>query len=70
MDLIYKGEYSGWYCEADETFIPENELEPNDDPLVRYTLNEKKIVNYVTELNYKFKLSKFQNDLLHWLDSG
>lgn len=70
-DLIYKDKYSGWYCVADETFVSENFLEPEvQENNIRFTRDERKPAHYVTEVNYKFKLSKFQKDLLHWLDSG
>ncbi|KAK6632856.1 hypothetical protein RUM43_012595 [Polyplax serrata] len=69
-DLIYKETYSGWYCLADEMFVSEVYLNPqSDDTDVRYTKTGKP-VQYVSEVNYKFKLSKFQKDLLHWLDNG
>lgn len=68
---IYLGEYSGWYCISDEAFVGENELDPNIMPDgSRVTLDSKKPVELIKEQNYKFKLSHFKDDLLHWLNSG
>ncbi|KAL0276660.1 UNVERIFIED_CONTAM: hypothetical protein PYX00_004184 [Menopon gallinae] len=69
---IYQGEYAGWYCISDEAFVSEKDLCPkeSDDDGVRLTLDTNKMVHFVEEKNYKFKLSHFKNDLLHWLRSG
>lgn len=70
-DLIYKAEYSGWYCTSDELFVSEHMLEPcNEENSSRLTLDGRKPVHYVSEENYKFKLSQFKDDLLHWLKKG
>lgn len=67
---IYLGEYNGWYCTSDESFISDTNLQPECVDGNRYTLDSNKPVHFISEKNYKFKLSHFQNDLLHWLKTG
>jgi len=56
---IYKGTYEGWYCVPDEKFVLEKEMGDNNScpdcgrPLTR-----------LTEENYFFKLSKYQDALI------
>lgn len=56
---------------SDEAFVGEEELDPNVLPNgTRVTRDSKKPVELIKEKNYKFKLSHFKNDLLHWINSG
>lgn len=67
---IYRGNYSGWYCVADEAFLTEAQVQE-----VTLSSGEKKLVSaesghlveWNSEENYMFRLSKFQSDLNHWL---
>ncbi len=56
---IYKGEYSGLYCEGCEGYYTETDLENGKCP-VHPSLEVKKI----TEENYFFKWSKYKNFLI------
>src|SRR3989344_6027107 len=56
---IYKGNYSGLYCEGCEAFIQESEL--NKEGLCPLHLKAPK---YIEEKNYFFKLKKYENELL------
>ena len=57
---IYKGVHEGWYCQADEAFIPETQLvkqtkgSPDDDNFVTSSGHS---VEWVSEENYMFALS-------------
>ncbi len=55
---IYKGEYEGWYCMPDETFITEIQLKDGKCPVCG------RPVERVKEESYFFKLSKYQDRLL------
>ncbi|HYC93920.1 MAG TPA: methionine--tRNA ligase [Thermoanaerobaculia bacterium] len=57
-DDIYLGEHSGWYCQSDETFIPENQVKNGIDA-------EGHKVEWTTERNYFFRLSRYTERLLH-----
>ncbi|HLC58541.1 MAG TPA: methionine--tRNA ligase [Candidatus Nanoarchaeia archaeon] len=56
---IYKGTYSGLYCEGCEAFVTESDL--NAEGLCPLHLKKPKEIQ---EENYFFKLSKYQNQLL------
>ena len=56
-DDIYLGEHSGWYCQSEETFIPENQVRDGRD-------EEGHKVEWTTERNYFFKLSRYAQPLL------
>ena len=56
---IYKGSYDGWYCVRDETFLLESDLVEGKCP--RCGLE----VQHVSEVNYFFRLSKYQDCLLY-----
>ncbi|HEY5485289.1 MAG TPA: methionine--tRNA ligase [Candidatus Cryosericum sp.] len=59
---IYKGSYDGWYCIRDETFLLESDLVEGKCP--RCGLE----VQHVSEVNYFFRLSKYQDALLAWYE--
>ena len=62
---IYKGEYKGLYCVSDETFVPDNSvLEGNKCPHCGKELIE------VKENSYFFKLSKYQDRLLKYIEEN
>jgi methionyl-tRNA synthetase len=56
-DDIYLGEHSGWYCQNEETFIPENQVKNNVD-------QDGHKVEWTTERNYFFALSRYTERLL------
>ena len=55
---IYKGEYEGWYCVPDETFLTETQLVNGKCPECG------RDVEKVKEESYFFRLSKYQKALL------
>lgn len=59
---IYKGKYEGLYCEGCEAFLTEKDLVENKCPLHKTT--PKKLV----EENYFFKLSKYQDQILKYIE--
>lgn len=64
---IYKGSHSGWYCVSDETFYPESQVEKAaPDSEVMISKQTGKTVEWTTEENYFFALSKFQKRLLEF----
>ncbi len=56
-DDIYFGEHAGWYCQNEETFIPENQVKDGID-------EEGHKVEWTTEENYFFRLSRYTEPLL------
>ncbi|HEX8152357.1 MAG TPA: class I tRNA ligase family protein, partial [Thermoanaerobaculia bacterium] len=56
-DDIYFGEHSGWYCQSEESFIPENQVRDGKD-------ENGHAVEWTTERNYFFKLSRYTGPLL------
>ena len=58
---IYKGKYNGLYCDGCENFLMEKDLVNYKCPL--HLKEPKKI----TEENYFFKLSKYQNKILSYI---
>ena len=56
-DDIYLGEHTGWYCQSEETFIPENQVKDGVD-------QDGHKVEQTTERNYFFKLSRYTQPLL------
>jgi len=56
-DDIYLGEHSGWYCQSEETFIPENQVKDEVD-------QDGHKVEWTTEKNYFFALSRYTDRLL------
>jgi methionyl-tRNA synthetase len=56
-DNIYLGEHAGWYCQNEETFIPENQVRDSRD-------ESGHPVEWTTEKNFFFRLSLFAEPLL------
>src|SRR5438067_5809033 len=56
-DDIYLGEHSGWYCQSEETFIPDNQVRNGVD-------QDGHKVEQTTEKNLFFKLSRYTERLL------
>lgn len=59
---IYEQNYEGWYCVSDETFYPEDDLIDGKSPT-------GKPVEKISEKNYFFKMSKYQNQLIDYINS-
>lgn len=60
---IYFGEHAGWYCQSEETFVPENQVRNGKD-------ESGHPVEWTTEKNYFFKLSRYTQPLLqHYRDN-
>ena len=59
---IYKGSYDGWYCIRDEAFLLESDLVEGKCPHCGLE------VQHVSEVNYFFRLSKYQDTLLAWYE--
>jgi len=59
---IYKGSYDGWYCLKDEAFLLESDLVEGRCPHCGLE------VQRVSEVNYFFRLSKYQDALLAWYE--
>ncbi|CAI5759705.1 unnamed protein product [Candida verbasci] len=70
--LIYKGSHSGWYSISDETFYPDSQIEEveKDGVLKKISIETRNEVMYNEETNYFFRLSKFRNDLIKFLEEN
>lgn len=68
--FIYKSTYSGWYCESDETFVPDSSVSQKEinGELVHVDQNENKVV-WSQEENYMFRLTDIKDKVLDWLIS-
>jgi methionyl-tRNA synthetase len=68
---IYKGNHSGWYCVSDETFYPESQVQKHVDDVTGTTCVLSKAtgkkVEWTSEENYFFALSKMREPLLQHL---
>jgi methionyl-tRNA synthetase len=62
---IYEGEYEGWYCESCEAYYTESDLVDGKCPN-----HPTKIPVFTKEKNYYFKLSKYQDWLLDYLETN
>ena len=70
--LVYGSVYSGWYCISDESFLTEKQVVEKKLPsgeTIKVSAESGHVVEWNHETNYKFKLSHFQDDLMHWLKS-
>eukprot|EP00474_Spongospora_subterranea_P000476 CRZ00934.1 hypothetical protein [Spongospora subterranea] len=64
-NYIYLGYHEGWYCRSDECFLAPNQVV--DGPNGPVTRDSGASVEWLSEPNYKFKLSLFANRLRTWL---
>jgi methionyl-tRNA synthetase len=72
---IYLGQHESWYCKSDESFLTDMQVEDRADPAnpgcTRKVSKESgHPVERLSEENYKFRLSAFQDQLLAWLDAN
>lgn len=70
-DDIYLGEHSGWYCQSEETFIPENQVREVAAGKGEGSVDQDgHKVEWTTERNYFFRLSRYTQPLLdHYRDN-
>ncbi len=62
---LYRGKYEGLYCKGHEAFLNEDELTPDG------LCPEHKIApEFVSEENYYFRLSKYQDELLKFYETN
>lgn len=66
--FIYKGMHEGWYCQAEEAFVPEVQLIKDGDGNFVTDLGHP--VKWIEEENYKFRLSSFEEPLREWLENN
>ena len=59
---IYEGTYKGWYCVSEEIFYTEKDLIDGKSP------TGKEVIP-IEEKNYFFKMSKYQESLIQYLES-
>jgi methionyl-tRNA synthetase len=62
-DLIYRAEYTGWYCTFDERFWTEKDVVNGLCP------DCKRPVERLSESNYFFRMSQYQTQLVSYLQS-
>jgi methionyl-tRNA synthetase len=60
---LYEGEYKGWYCTPCESFWAETQLVDGNCP------DCHRKVEYIKERNFFFKLSKYQQWLVNYINS-
>ncbi|MBU0531023.1 methionine--tRNA ligase [Patescibacteria group bacterium] len=61
---IYEGEYEGFYCTGCEAFVAESDLVDGKCAV------HKKAPEKIKEKNYFFKLTKYRDDLLKYIDDN
>ncbi|MEM7821507.1 MAG: methionine--tRNA ligase [Candidatus Aenigmatarchaeota archaeon] len=61
---VYKGVYEGLYCDGCEAFLSENDLLEGKCPL------HKKEPRVVKEENYFFRLSKYKEEILKYIENN
>ncbi|MDT7041646.1 methionine--tRNA ligase [Candidatus Nitronereus thalassa] len=64
QQLIYRAEYTGWYCTFDERFWTEKDVEGGLCP------DCHRPVEQLSESNYFFKMSQYQQRLLEHIDAN
>ena len=62
-DLIYRAEYTGWYCVGDERFFTEKDLVDGKCPECGREVGE------IIESNYFFRMSRYQDWLIDHIKS-
>lgn len=71
---IYLGEHEAWYCKSEESFLTDTQVQDVQDPATGATVKVSRETGHkvekVSEENYKFRLSAFQDRLLEWLDNS
>ena len=62
-DLIYRAEYTGWYCVGCERFFTEKDLVDGKCPDCGREVSE------IVESNYFFRMSKYQDWLIEYIET-
>ncbi len=62
-DLIYRAEYTGWYCVGCERFFTEKDLVEGKCPDCGREVSE------IVESNYFFRMSKYQDWLIEYIET-
>ena len=62
---MHKGVYEGWYCVSCEAYYPESDLLDG-----RLCPMHERPVEWLTEENWFFELSRFEQPLLEWYESN
>ena len=65
---IYLGKYEGWYCTPDESFWTESQVVKNEEGVV-VCPDCGRPVEKKSEESYFFKLSKYQDKLVEYIES-
>ncbi|KAH7831886.1 putative methionyl-tRNA synthetase [Monocercomonoides exilis] len=70
---IYKGKYEGWYCKSDEAFatalnVHDVVVDPKTGRTEKRTIDSDRPVEWLSEENYKFRLSAFRAPLVKWIE--
>jgi methionyl-tRNA synthetase len=71
---IYLGNYEGWYSITDETFVTDSSVVDGVDPVTKepckvFSETGGKVIK-AKEENYMFRLSKYQDKILKWLETS
>ncbi|KAI8980507.1 tRNA synthetases class I (M)-domain-containing protein [Pilobolus umbonatus] len=71
---IYQGKHEGWYAVSDEAFYTNAQVHKVVDERtgekVMVSIESGQPVEWTTEENYKFRLSKFEKPLLKWISEN
>jgi methionyl-tRNA synthetase len=69
--LIYRAEYTGWYCTFDERFWTEKDVVQPEAPTgqVRLCPDCRRPVEWLSETNYFFKMGRYQDQLLRYIEA-
>jgi methionyl-tRNA synthetase len=69
--LIYRDDYTGWYCTFDERFWTEKDVVRQGSPQVEAWLcpDCKRPVERLSESNYFFKMGQYQNRLIKHIEA-
>eukprot|EP00944_MAST-04C_sp_MAST-4C-sp1_P009057 g9057.t1 len=71
---MYVGKHEGWYCTSDEVFLTESQVTAKVDEStgseIKVSTESGHSVIWLSEENYMFRLSSFQEQLLDWLDNN
>ena len=70
-NFIYKGTHEGWYAVSDEAFYPDSSISDyvneQTGECYKISIETGKKVEWMSETNYKFRLSDFRLSLIDWL---
>ena len=64
---MYIGSHEGWYSTSDETFYTEEETKLNSSSGKRTSIETGNTVEWISEMNYRFKLAKYIPKVREWI---